>query len=214
MLALVLSARRPLLISEFRLAFAFGRGSWFESQAAMCRSGETVQDDVIMKRRIRSRCGGILEVRTYHSLGSDGEVLQFIHPSVKDSLLENTASTKISTQEDLIPRGHKLLLRSCVAYLQLEELHQLILVLKYTRGRRGRSKYWIEAIMKDYPFLRYAIEEWFKHAKEVERNDGAQMEIVDSFLNSDREHFDVWRGIYNFLNPGDKFETTMTPFNL
>ena len=212
MLALVLSAQRPLLISECRLAFAFGRGSWFESQAAMRLSGETVQDDVIMKRRIRSRCGGILEVRTYHSFGSDEEVLQFIHPTVKDFLLENTANTKISTREDLILRGHQLLLRSCVAYLQLGELHDLIRKLKNTRGRRGTSKNRIEAIMKDYPFLRYAVEEWFKHAKEVERSDGAQ--IVDSFLNSDSEHFDVWRDIYNYLNPGDKFETTMTPFSM
>ena len=214
MLALVLSARRPLLLAEFRLAFAFGRGSLFESQAAMRLSREIVQDDMVMKKRIRSRCGGIIEVRKYFLFEEAREELQFIHPSVKDFLLENTASTKILTQKDLILRGHQMLLRSCIAYLQLEELHELVVVLNNTPGRRGRSNYYIEAVMKEYPFLTYAVDELFEHAREVERHGGAQMEVVESFLHSESRQFDVWRGIYNYLNPGYQFEPGMTPFSI
>ena len=68
--------------------------------------------------------------------------------------------------------------------------------------------------MKEYPSLRYAVEEWFKHTRELKGHIGAQIDVIDSFLNSDRKHFDVWRGIHNFLSPGDQFESSMTPFSV
>ena len=55
-------------------------------------SKEVVQTDFAMMKRIRSRCGGLLEVKVLQDPNAPGntsprKIVQFIHQSVKDYFL-------------------------------------------------------------------------------------------------------------------------------
>ena len=94
-LAITMSAHVPLNLSKYRFAIAFGGNSDFASQKVMENSETLMQDDMTMRRGIRSRTGGILEVRalTEEEPGylsrpkSCNRTVQLLHQSVKILLL-------------------------------------------------------------------------------------------------------------------------------
>ena len=89
---LVAFATRPLTLTELRYALGFSDGHARPSQEEWQTSGEAITDDEQMQRMIRSRSGGLLDVKPYNlsndvSTRSFGEnqqivVVQFIHQSV------------------------------------------------------------------------------------------------------------------------------------
>jgi ankyrin repeat domain-containing protein 50 len=108
MLSIVLNAARPLTLSEFRYVMAFGSDKDFSSQSDMKTSKEVVQTDLAMMKRIRSRCGGLLEAKVLQDTDSPSnnlpiKIVQFIHQSVKDYFLSGreASNSNIWNSKDL-----------------------------------------------------------------------------------------------------------------
>ena len=77
MLRIILCALRPLTVTELRYAIAFGSEPRLLSQKKMQESETLPPDDEVMKKQIRSRCGGLLEVvvqqKRKEKIGEDEE---------------------------------------------------------------------------------------------------------------------------------------------
>src|SRR5579862_3023317 len=133
-------AKRPLSVTELRLAM--------ESDDAP----GLVEEDGRMEKLVSSLSGGLAEMR--------GDVVQFIHQSVKDFLLTDglmfvtsapaksagqcsRESTNLSITY-VIGRSHDRLSRSCINHLQREEVLQL--------GRKWNSGLELEAAALALPF--------------------------------------------------------------
>ena len=222
MLAITMSALVPLNISEFRFATAFGGSLDFASQKDMENSETSVQDDVTMRRRIRSRTGGILEVKTLieeepgyldRPKSSNGTV-QMIHQSVKDFLLlEHPENMQIVRPKVLNLQGHLFLFRACVRYLKIPELRMLSATAPETRHDWHSQKY-VKKIMTNFPFLNYALNHWLEHAQEVENAGFPQTKELEAFFHTNDGYFETWSDLYPFFALDKKMKFGMTPLGL
>ncbi|KAI0179372.1 ankyrin repeat-containing domain protein [Hypoxylon sp. FL1284] len=205
MLSIILTAKRPLSLREFRYILALKDRS-FESQDALNKSPDVIQSDDTMKRRIMSRCGGLVEVKVAGDLARAGEdetdnnSIQFIHQSVKDFLTDYCQKdTSNLDQETLMRRGHSALSRACASYLCQTDIWNLAQILDWRYEHRKsfsfRSKFY---------FLSYAEENWIAHAREAETLSAAvaKSETVNPIL-ANADHFETWRLIHNRLHPAD-----------
>ncbi len=132
MLSLVLSANRPLSLREFRYIMALTSSPSLSSHKELEESQNIVQDDDAMRRRIRSRCGGLLEVKAVKDawlddgLSGSGHtyVIQFIHQSVRDYLVSNKQTSDAQKVDTLTKEGHGILSRCCIQYYSLKEVRR------------------------------------------------------------------------------------------
>ncbi|KAH0541229.1 hypothetical protein FGG08_004285 [Glutinoglossum americanum] len=159
MLQLILCAVRPLTLEEFRFAIAFGSEKSFESQRSMVSSKELVRGDKEMEKRIRSRCGGLVEVTASET--ESKATVKFIHQSVKDFLLFADGFRVLGpgSESDPVARGHQYLLRSCIQYLTISELGEL------PRLPPGIA---VSTFARSLPFISYATFIWIEHWKALE----------------------------------------------
>ncbi|KAK1757002.1 ankyrin repeat-containing domain protein [Echria macrotheca] len=201
MLAIALSAQRPLTLTEFRYAMALCAGPDTHSHEHLSGSAGFVQDDTTMMRRLRSRCGGLLEVKVVSNDDDKQDalmsgVVQFIHQSVKDSLLANNQPPKAKT---LTSDGHELLSRCCLSYLSTREVQELASQL-----RTGSV---LEMPQKELPFLKYAIESCFYHCQEAENRGYSQAELIDRhFGTDDDEQFADYVALRSVLHQRKKYK--------
>ncbi|KAK5657168.1 hypothetical protein OQA88_3225 [Cercophora sp. LCS_1] len=207
MLAITLSAQRPLTITEFRYATALAAGLDTLSHDSIKGSANFVQDDATMKRRIRSRCGGLLEVKAVKDglNDEDGEglnqagVVQFIHQSVKDSL---SANKQLPEAQELISNGHETLAKACVQYLSTKEVQELA---SHIRAESGLDKRFQRRRQEELPFLSYAVESCFYHCQEAENSGKSHAELIDRHFAPEDEHFESYVALRNALHPEDKY---------
>ncbi|KAI4129173.1 MAG: hypothetical protein LQ347_003886 [Umbilicaria vellea] len=103
-------AIRPLSLSEFRYALALSSKASFPSLRQLTLSEDLVRNDIEMTKRIRSRCGGLVEV--------SNNIVQFIHQSVKDwmQIMDVANASEPDRKVDQI-RNHQPLLQACLRYL-------------------------------------------------------------------------------------------------
>ena len=86
----------------------------------------------MMERRIRSRCGGLLEVKKVKDSWLDDDaqntghtkVVQFMHQSVRDYLLSHGTSSPHDATTITV-KGHATLSRACFRYLTFKETFNL-----------------------------------------------------------------------------------------
>ncbi|RNJ59936.1 hypothetical protein D7B24_000653 [Verticillium nonalfalfae] len=139
MLSMALTAKKPLTIEEFRLVLNLCSDDAISSLADMNRSTKLVSNYQVMQRRIRSRCGGLLEVvpadrlDTAEEVGETArnesrQVVQFVHQSVKDflSLRSQDKTTGLPSPEQFEKDGHARLTRACLQYLRMSETYRLL----------------------------------------------------------------------------------------
>lgn len=209
MLAIALTAQRPLTLSEFRYAVALTSAtSPASSHKDLEESRNIVQDDETMKRRIKSRCGGLLEIKDLReaataTTGPDvaksttlgHQVVQFMHQSVRDSLLAAR-----DEHRSLVTEGHSMLARACVQYLSYKETHELASQL------RSGSRLDVSVSQARLPFLEYAVEACFYHCQEGEKHGVPQAELIDQhFGQPDKdESFQSFVVIHNALQNGSE----------
>jgi len=204
MLDIVLCAKRPLSPREFRYAMALVTDTLPESHTQLETSRSTVQDDTSMKRRMLSRCGGLLEVKTVKGTWLDDDssrdgstgVVQFIHQSVKDYLLstplrrgsgtESTATTRMST-------GHDLLSKCCLRYMFLRETQQLAWDVRQGSELDNREN------ARRFPLLHYAYVYGFLHCEEADENGMPQAELIDELFGSNDDAFETYTAMANAL---------------
>ncbi|KAK0725864.1 ankyrin repeat-containing domain protein [Lasiosphaeris hirsuta] len=207
MLAIALSAQRPLGLPEFRHAVALATaGAPVSSLKELEESSNTVQDDATMRRRIRSRCGGLLEVKDLGEATSTGldvadkasdlEVVQFIHQSVRDSL--QSAREEYGS---LVAEGHSTLARACIQYLSFKETHELAGHL------RSGSRVNAALSQARLPLLSYAVEACFYHCQEAEKRGVPQAELIDQRFGQPEkdESFRSFVTIHNALRHGETY---------
>ena len=154
-------AFRPLTLTELRFALAVTADTSYKS-IQQCQSSESyVETDEDMKLRICDLSTGLAEV-----LENNGtSIVQFIHQSVKDFLLEKGLQILDKSFAGAVAGGgHFWISRSCVKLFHMEEVQSLALSLDHMNLSRLD-----EVENQDYfPLLNYSVKFWPLHAAEVE----------------------------------------------
>ncbi|KAK3382524.1 ankyrin repeat-containing domain protein [Lasiosphaeria ovina] len=201
MLAIVFTAVRPLTLREFRLAMALSGDETFSTHAELEASTKVSKDDEVIALRTRSRCGGLLEIAantdpwppntTMHlGVGSRSNgVVRFIHQSIKDFL---TAQSKdpglnLPTPEQLMVIGNVTLSKSCLRYICLRETNDGSRRLN-TASLMGNDP----TISHEFPLLKYAVENWFKHSEMAEKLGCTQTDDILSLLGPASSAIERW----------------------
>ena len=208
MLSIVLSAHRPLTLAEFRYVMVLHGDVGFTSHELFEKSPNMVQDDDAMRRRIRSRCGGLLEVKEVQDSRSDDtstaapdQVIQFMHQSVGDFLLsraEKSSDTKLTA---LGTQGQVTLATCCTRYISLKEVQGLGPEIK---TGSSSSKHFQAFIRKKFPFLAYAVEFCFHHCEEAEKLKMPLAELIDKHFDAEEKTFQTYLSIYDWIRKGEK----------
>ncbi|OQU96310.1 Ankyrin repeat-containing protein isoform 2 [Cladophialophora immunda] len=149
----IIAARRPLTTSELAMAFILGV---CESEANELPS----EDKLDEFREIHTMCGDIVYV------DRDDETVNLIHQSAKDYLLTDKSQAMGTQRQYAVVHysANCLLFRACWAYLSMKEFDQGNMIIYRDPGNRLRREYVAEYLEREHCFLRYASEEWRKHA--------------------------------------------------
>ncbi|KAH7336605.1 hypothetical protein BKA65DRAFT_479496 [Rhexocercosporidium sp. MPI-PUGE-AT-0058] len=198
MLSLVLCATRPLTLTEFRCAMAFSRDQGLKSQSTMHSSLSFIQTDAGMIKRIRSRCGALVEIKKFNNGTDQPLIVQFIQ-SVKDYLLsqEIGGGSHILDSDKLQAHGHDRLARACLRYLIMDELRALPsrLELLYHTDREEKHR----MFAAECPLLDYSVCYWIHHCHAAGSFSSCPFEELDRFFESEDTYFDTWWNIRNWI---------------
>ncbi|KAH0556219.1 hypothetical protein GP486_005853, partial [Trichoglossum hirsutum] len=214
MLRLILCALHPLTLEEFRFAMAFGSGRSFDSQISTTNSRELVRGDKEMEKRIRSRCGGLVEATTIEA--EVHATVKFIHESVKDFLLseDGIRVLELDPNESPVVEGHRYLLRSCIQYLTIPEIGDFLSSLEASHVQPSRISMAV-SLIRQFPFLSYATPLWLEHWKAMEKLGVCQSSQVRRLEGKVRRqgqsHLQTWSTLYNAIaDPNIPFATDTT----
>ena len=160
-LDLVLRSGRPLDLVEFRYALAFGsKAHDFKSEGDMKRCPEFAQNDEDVQAQIKSRCGGLVEIKI-HEQGH--RTVQFIHHSASDFVSRIRNSHALF--DGSVDSGHVYLARACSNWLSSLNLRWLT----HFWGRNAPSFFHAYMRGRDmYPFLTYSVTFWLYHVRSAE----------------------------------------------
>ena len=159
---------RPLSIVELRYAMAIRADSSYASIDECRRSQDFPKSNEEMEKQVIHLSSGLAEVR--HHGGT--HMVQFIHQTVGDFLLDSGLQILEGISADrALGSGHFWLSRSCVRYLAMKELENLLI---------GSG----EQIYRQFPFLQYSTLFWIRHVKEVERHRLPQHDVVTFSQNA------------------------------
>ena len=190
-------AERPLSLTELR--FALAADICDSSSSTRCEDVNSfVESDNRMEKQVTSLSGGLAEVQHQES----GTTVQFIHQSVNDYLLSSGLTFLISVTKRVGTRGsaqpdssctgsaigksqHRLV-KACINYLKLEEVLQAPNIAG------------IYVLQQQLPFVRYATEFWFLHAKKAESHGVLQAYITEEFSSSE-QGFKKWLTLYHTI---------------
>ncbi|KAK3989083.1 ankyrin repeat-containing domain protein [Cladorrhinum sp. PSN332] len=226
MMSIVLAASRPLTLSEFRHVMALSKSApATSSHQDLYAAPWMVKDDTTMRRRVRSRSGGLLESKlvvatdlngtgtTSPALaptkGGDTYIVQFIHESVRDYLQQRTAR-KISVSA---ADGHTILAQTSLQYILFNEVQDLGYQLRTHHGslnaslqRRSGTLLWKE----NMPFIDYASQYCFHHCQEARQAEQAIAEAIDRHFGGNNEPFANYIALHNAASDGDKHSQALT----
>ena len=160
-LEMVLCSGRPLDLVEFCYALAFGsKAHDFKSEGDMKRCPDFAQNDEDVKSQIKSRCGGLVEIKV-HEQGH--RTVQFIHDSARDFVSRIRNSHALF--DGPVDSGHVYLARACSNWLSSSNLRWLT----HFWGRNAPSFFHAYMRGRDmYPFLTYSVEFWLYHVRSAE----------------------------------------------
>lgn len=190
-------AFRPLTLQEIREATALDIHSSHTSLQESRTSGQYAESDEEMERRVFSLSQGLAEVEKH---GSE-RIVQFIHQSVMDFLLEHGFHLLFQQLPDdrmeggLIARGHFWISRACIKYISMDEVTSF-------RARDLREN----AIRKELPLIfvlaKYAHENWTAHLQIVEQENVVQDDLIALFhpTSSVFPALQEWNGHKHDLN--------------
>ncbi|OWT42488.1 ankyrin repeats (3 copies) domain-containing protein [Pochonia chlamydosporia 170] len=184
-------ATRPLSLDELRWALLIDPDCPHRSLDDCQKTGEYPSNEDRMRRRVQTLSCGLAEVT------SETKVVQFIHQSVKDFLVEtglsalagtpNSAEALASSQADLEGKAHYVLSRTCIRYLAMNEVAQSTM-------RDGNS------LKSAFPLLHYATTSWVTHAKQSELRGVSQDDLLRYFDWPSEALVQVWVGVYRILS--------------
>ena len=207
----ILFSLRPLKLSELRFALVMGQESTCASVRECQNSSCFSSTDEDLKRKILALSRGLVEVRElsdlsndyyridsvastkarYASVHPDSKLrVQFVHQSVKDFLLEGGLHMlDRGSLEDAIGRGHSNLARSCINYINLEDV---------------RDWWFTVPSFFCYDFLSYAAQYWYLHLEEAEKRVSPQACLLSMLGMSWVRFMQTWiRLLFRKFEAGD-----------
>ena len=179
-------ALRPLSLEELRFATIVDANTPYQS-ISDCQNAEEcgyAKTDEQMKKRIRHLSRGLAEAKQHENIW----IAQFIHQSVKDYLIQSGLQILDKhSSGNAAGRAHFQLSRSCIRYIAMKEISN------QTRPY-GRN------LIPDFPLLQYAITSWISHAKEVEKKNMSQEDLLVFFYPPASELLQLWIHIYQGIH--------------
>ena len=185
-------AFRPLTLTELRFALAVTADTSYKSIQQCQRSESYVETDEDMELRICDLSAGLAEV-----LESNGtSIVQFIHQSVKDFLLEKGLRILDKPFAGAVAGGgHFWISRSCIKLFHMEEVQIFALSLDHMNiSKSDKVK------NQDYfTLLDYSVRFWPLHAAEVEGANIPQDDLAALTSETPDNMLHSWFAIYQIL---------------
>jgi ankyrin repeat protein len=143
-------SERPLTVTEVCFAMSLQDSEIFDSESAFAEL--EIPTHNVMVRRIISLSGGLIEAKQHEK----GQILQFIHPSVKDFLVrDGLGFLDMTSRSKAIGQGHHQLSLICANYIRIAKIDNL-------------DKSDAQSVKAQLPFVDYATKYWFLHAEKAE----------------------------------------------
>ena len=190
-------AFRPLSLTELRFALAVGADTPHKSLRE-CQSSELyIDQNEDMERIVCDLSKGLAEV-----VENDSErVVQFVHQSVKDFLLERGGFQILdhASEGTVVGRGHFWLSRSCVKYFLMEEVRDFATFNPGPFHSHG-FEIW-DGVEHEIPMLNYLKAYFLLHVLEVDLANMAQDDLVAmNFETTDGVLLHSWYAVYQRLS--------------
>lgn len=208
LLQCVFFSQRPLSPTELRYALAFSTET-FASYAEWSQSGDYVENDTQMEKRICEISKGLVEVKSIPKpTGNESflrgdppptTIVQFIHESVRDFLQASSFEFLLQPScPDQIADGHDFMKRTCLNYLKVEELE---IIQSVADGLTDwEMEHELPSPFEDHPLLEYMVEHLFIHAARAEQY-GIQQDDFRTLMCGDLQGlFQRWRTLYDLVH--------------
>ena len=178
-------AVRPLTLPEMRFAMAVSASVSYTS-IAQCVCGPDFAEDEQIERRVCDLSRGLAE---FEEQSNKQRVVQFVHQSVNDFLLERGLRLMdSSTNTSVVAQGHFEISRSCLNSLSMEEIVRWCSEYRrYPQLRDSLSKI-LDNVL---PIWRYAAMYWITHVRRVEEQKVSQEDIL-RFFHGPRDILQPW----------------------
>ena len=178
-------AVRPLTLPEVRYAMTVSASMSYTS-IAQCECSQDFVLDEQIERRVCDLSRGLAEVEEHKN---KQRVVQFVHQSVNDFLLERGLRLMdSSTNANVVAQGHFEISRSCLKILSMEE------IVRWCSEYRQNSppRYSLTVILDNIlPIWRYAAMYWIVHVRRVEEQNVSQEDIL-LFFHGLRDILQPW----------------------
>lgn len=188
-------AIRPLSMDELRFAIVLDAKLPYTSIREYEATGDVCEDADQMERRMTALSKGLVEVKVQ----GNRRVAQFIHQSVSDFMqrsglneLHRRLSYTSNGAVNMIGYAHFDLSRSCIKYLLMEEVLELGKSVQYCRKDASR-----------FSFLEYATLNWLLHAKESQKRDLPQEDLLEFFQWPSNDIMSFWSKIHQEVEEGE-----------
>ena len=194
-------AMRPLSLDELRFAMAIDENVPYAS-IQECQDGEEyVESHHKMTKRVLDLSRGLAEVRSHEGK----QIVQFIHQSVNDFLLEGGFARLSDNSGNIISHAHFRLSRTCLRYIAMEEIRSLKGAQRWEQplGRCFVPKGDREELDNDFPFLSYATLYWTDHARGVEKYT-PQDDLLFYCYHPSNSILPIWTELFGYFNNWSK----------
>jgi ankyrin repeat protein len=189
-------ATRPLTLDELRHAIAVDADTPYKSLKE-CRGSPEYADTLEeMEFRLKDLCRGLAETKEH----KNGRVVQFIHQSVNDFLIQEGLKMLEHSSESadqVIGRAHLRLSMSCIRYIDMEEIG---LWVHHIKSEAPRIFYHLKPyIPPELLFIEYASTQLFLHAKTSETKGVLQSDLHIFFQWLSNKTVQRWNFIHNIF---------------
>lgn len=187
----VCCATRPLSTEELRWALVMD--ARFSSLRECKKSENYIPDSQRMNQRLIKLSRGLVEATP----GSETEVVQFIHQSVKDFFMNEgllALGETSSSVDESIGLAHFELSKICICYLKMVEISQKISHSENFFGFTHKRDL-------AFPFLDYATTSWVSHSRRSDLMDIPQGALLELFAWPSNAIIDTWVHVFKESHP-------------
>lgn len=180
-------AIRPLTLDELRYAIAVDADTPYKSLSECRNASEYTDTPEELERRLKDLCRGLVETKQRWN----GKVVQFVHQSVEDFLIQDglrILDSSLESTDTVVGRAHLRLSRSCIRYIAMEE------VGSWAKSRLSRTG---DGVPHELDFLPYAVIYWLRHAEIAEAKGTPQSGILTSFEWPSNHILRRWKYIHD-----------------
>lgn len=203
LLSIVVVAERPLLVREMNVALAIDESLTQDSQASALSLD--LEPEAVFRAALGNICGLFVTV-------ADSRVY-LIHQTARSFLLSD-GKTQTNTIEGPTfrwkesiypPEAHLLLSNICINYFLFYGLERDTSVIQENWWKFDDEMYWTKTMpgryspIPEYSFILYASENWFKHLRHTNLEQGSPIyENAWMLCNTNCDYFKIWINGINY----------------